>query len=113
MDGKMVNIRQQIKRANRYEDRSNIVWKSFEKEKLQRKHYKDVSIGLFNVPCGGFGDIIVTKTFDDYLKEWYPSSKISICTTGPQKYKDLGVGGINFYKLTRKDGSSYDDGECT
>jgi len=113
MDQKLFDVRKNIQHSKKFEDLYNVIWKSCENEKIQNKHFKDVSIGLFNVPCGGFGDIIVTKTFHDYLKEWYPTSKISICTTGPQKYKDLGVGGINFYKLTRKDGSIYDDAECS
>ena len=113
MESKVSDVMKLIHSSKKYEDLYNVLWRSCEKEKLQRKHYKDVKIGLFNVPCGGFGDIIVTKTFHDYLKKWYPSSKISICTTNPQKYKDLGVGGINFYKLVRKDGSTYDDAECS
>ena len=113
MDTKVSEVMKNIQQSKHYDDLYNVLWKSCEDDKIQRKHYKDVSIGLFNVPCGGFGDIIVTKTFHDYLKKWYPSAKISICTTGPQKYKDLGVGGINFYKLTRKDGSTYDDAECS
>ena len=113
MESKVSDVMKLIHSSKKYEDLYNVLWRSCEKEKLQRKHYNDVKIGLFNVPCGGFGDIIVTKTFHDYLKKWYPSSKISICTTNPQKYKDLGVGGINFYKLVRKDGSTYDDAECS
>ena len=57
--------------------------------------------------------ITIPYKFYDYLNKWYPSAKISICTTGPQKYKDLGGGGINFYKLIRKDRSTYDDAECS
>ena len=62
---------------------------------------KSLRIGLINVPCGGFGDIIVCKTFYDYLMEWYPGSKVSICTTAPNKYKELGIRG-NIYKLYNK-----------
>ena len=113
MDRKITDLSVKIQGSKKYEDLYNVLWKTCENEKLQRKHYNGVSIGLFNVPCGGFGDIIVTKTFYDYLNKWYPSAKISICTTGPQKYKDLGVGGINFYKLIRKDKSTYDDAECS
>ena len=113
MDRKITDLSVKIQGSKKYEDLYNVLWKTCENEKLQRKHYNGVSIGLFNVPCGGFGDIIVTKTFYDYLNKWYPSAKISICTTGPQKYKDLGVGGINFYKLIRKDRSTYDDAECS
>ena len=110
---KMKDIMKNINQSKKFEDLYNVIWRSCEKDKLERKHYQKLSIGLFNVPCGGFGDIIVTKTFHDYLKEWYPSLKISICTTAPQKYNDLGVGGIKFHKLIRKDGSTYDDAECS
>mgnify|MGYP001303134049 FL=1 len=91
-----------------YEDLYDIFWKISERNKVSDKHYKNISIGLFNTPCGGFGDIIVCKTFYDYLKEWYPTAKISICTTAPQKYKDLGIDG-NIYKLTGKDGSDHEE----
>ena len=102
----------QINQSKKYEDLLNVMWKGFQNEKIKKTHYNNISIGLFNVPCGGFGDIIVTKTFHDYLKEWYPSSKISICTTGPEKYKQLGISG-NMYHLIRKDGSTWDGGECS
>ena len=54
MDGKMIDISQQIKKANKYEDLYNVIWRSCEKDKLEKKHYHNISIGLFNVPCGGF-----------------------------------------------------------
>lgn len=92
-----------------YEDLYDIFWKISENDKINNKHYMNISIGLFNTPCGGFGDIIVCKTFYDYLKEWYPKAKISICTTAPQKYSDLGIQG-NIYKLYGKDGN--DKEEC-
>ena len=69
MDTKVSEVMKNIQQSKHYEDLYNVLWKSCEPEYLQRKHYKDVSIGLFNVPCGGFGDIIVTKTFHDYLKK--------------------------------------------
>ena len=102
-------IKQLSKKAYYYEDLYDIFWKLYEKNKLKPEHYKDISIGLFNTPCGGFGDIIVCKTFYDYLREWYPTAKISICTTAPQKYKDLGIDG-NIYKLYSLDGN--DENEC-
>ena len=91
-----------------FEDLYDIFWKVSKKHKISNIHYKNISIGLFNTPCGGFGDIIVCKTFYDYLKEWYPTAKISICTTAPQKYKDLGIAG-NIYKLTGKDGTDHEE----
>ena len=74
MDRKITDLSVKIQGSKKYEDLYNVLWKTCENEKLQRKHYNGVSIGLFNVPCGGFGDIIVTKTFYDYLNKWYPSA---------------------------------------
>ena len=95
------------------DDLNNSLWMSVDNKKIQRSNYNNIRIGLFNVPCGGFGDIIVTKTFHDYLKEWYPTANVSICTTGPQKYKDLGLKNTKIYHMVRKDGSTWDDGECS
>ena len=47
-----------LKTATKYEDLYNIIWKACEKDKLEKKHFQNISIGLFNVPCGGFGDIL-------------------------------------------------------
>ena len=90
----------------------NLLWEYYSTKQLSSEHSKDISIGLFNVPCGGFGDIIVTKTFHDYLKEWYPSAKVYICTTGPDKYHQLGIKD-QIYRLIRKDGSTFDNAECS
>ena len=102
-----------VDESTNFEELYDVLWKSVGEKRLEKKHYHNVSIGLFNVPCGGFGDIIVTKTFHDYLKEWYPTADISICTTGPKKYKDLGLTNTKIHHLTRKDGSTYDDAECS
>ena len=90
---------QMTHKMTKYEDLYNILWRYHIDHKLERKHYHNISIGLFNIPCGGFGDIIVTKTFHDYLKQWYPSAKITICTTGPDKFKSLGLSTRNIIEL--------------
>ena len=92
-----------------YEDLYNIIWELNTANKITINDSKDIKIGLFNTPCGGFGDIIVCKTFYDYLNEWYPNANIYICTTAPKKYKDLGIEG-NIYKLYSLDGN--DENEC-
>ena len=89
------------KKSKYYEDLYDIFWKISEDIKIKKEHYDNISIGLFNIPCAGFGDIIVCKTFYDYLKEWYPTSKIKICTTNPEKYKELKIDG-DIYKLHSK-----------
>ena len=85
-------IKKLNKESKYFEDLYDIFWKISEGEKLTKQHYNNVSIGLFNIPCAGFGDIIVCKTFYDYLKEWYPTSKIKICTTTPEKLNPSGDG---------------------
>tara|TARA_B100001094_G_scaffold325480_1_gene379890 strand:- start:10685 stop:12001 length:1317 start_codon:yes stop_codon:yes gene_type:complete len=92
-----------------YEDLYDLLWKVNSYQGNKKSDFENISFGLFNTPCGGFGDIIVCKTFYDYLKEWYPKSRVSICTTAPQKYKDLGIDG-NIYRLSDKNGN--DDNEC-
>jgi len=62
----------------------------FENNRISKKE-SNVSVALINIPCGGFGDIVNCKTFSDYLKEWYPSMKVSICTSAPDKFKSLGI----------------------
>ena len=99
-----------IKNNKYYEDLYDIVWKLGEGKKIEKKNYNGIKIGLFNTPCAGFGDIIVCKTFYDYLKEWYPSASVTICTTAPAKYNDLGIKG-NIYKLYNKKNKK-EDSEC-
>jgi hypothetical protein len=95
-----------INKCKYYEDLYDIIWKLFENKDIKPVH-KKCNIGLFNIPCGGFGDIIVCKTLYDYLKKWYPQSTISICTTTPEKFKQLGVDS-SFVKLYSKT----DNNEC-
>jgi len=102
------NIKELSKKCSYYEDLYEIFWKLHENKKVKESHYKSVSVGLFNIPCGGFGDIIVCKTMYDYLQQWYPGMKVSICTTSPEKYNDLGIKGT-IHKLSSKDDH---EGEC-
>ena len=102
-------VKQIIKNNKYYEDLYDIVWKLGEHQRIKKENYKDVKIGLFNAPCAGFGDIIVCKTFYDYLSQWYPGASVTICTTTPAKYNDLGIKG-NIYKLYNK--FNNDDSEC-
>ena len=105
-------LKKEIKNVKYYSDLWNIPWKLYKPNELKKEYYKNLTIGLFNVPCGGFGDIILTKTFHDMLKEWYPGANIKICTTGGDKYKSIGITD-NLVKLVRIDGLTYDDGECS
>lgn len=84
-------IKKITKECKYYEDLYDIIWKL--NENNNNKYSQNVSIALINTPCAGFGDIIVCKTFYDYLKSWYPKAKVTICTTNPEKYGDLGIKG--------------------
>ena len=106
------SIRECISETKYYSDLWNIPWKIYKPLELKKEYYKNITIGLFNVPCGGFGDIILTKTFHDMLKKWYPGATVKICTTGADKYKSIGIKD-NLIKLERIDKSTYDGGECS
>lgn len=101
-------IKRISKKYNYLEDYRDILWEIFDNKRIKEEHYKNVSVGLFNIPCGGFGDIIICKTFYDYIKDWYPGIKVSICSTSPEKYKDLGIDGT-IHKLHIKNKSSHND----
>ena len=103
------SIKGLTKRCKYYEELYEIIWRLGENQKIKRENYNGVKIGLFNTPCAGFGDIIVCKTFYDYLNKWYPGASITICTTTPAKYGDLGITG-NIYKLYNK--KNNEDSEC-
>ena len=75
------NIKSLAKKCKYYEDLYDIIWKL--NNDNDKKVNQNVSIALINTPCAGFGDIIVCKTFYDYLKSWYPRAKVTICTTNP------------------------------
>lgn len=82
-----------------YEDLYNIPWMNCS-QTLNTK--QKVRIGLINIPCGGFGDIIVTKNFYDYLQEWYPQNQVIICTTTIHKFKSLGINTSKFIEIKVK-----------
>ena len=73
----------------------------FEGKKITQKESK-VSVGLINVPCGGFGDIVNCKTFSDYLKSWYPNMQIRICTSSIQKFQSIGIQTKQLIELVAK-----------
>lgn len=82
------------------DDLYDIFWKPFEGVPLEKP--PKLSVGLFNIPCAGFGDVILCKSFYDCILQWYPGLNVSICTTTPQKYKALNVN-AKFHKLHIKE----------
>ena len=88
-----------------YEELYDIPWQLQEGNKLSGQ--KKFRIALINVPCGGFGDIIVCQTFYEYLKSWYPQHDIILCTTTPEKFKKLGIDTRGYKKI-----HVHGDSEC-
>jgi len=87
-----------VKSKKYYEDLYEIPWILNEGKPIQNQ--KKLRIALINVPCGGFGDIIVCQTFYEYLKEWYPQHDIILCTTTPDKFKKLGINTKGYIKIS-------------
>lgn len=86
-----VLIKDCIQKVKYFEDLYDVPWKLQEKNSLKKTDTKGLRIGLFNIPCGGFGDVIVCQTFSEYLRDWYSNATITICTTTPEKFKSLGI----------------------
>ena len=76
-----------INKSKEYEDLYDIPRNLFLNKKIKNLHSKNMNIALLNVPCGGFGDVIICKTFYDYLTKWYPNANIYICTNDIEKFK--------------------------
>ena len=60
----------------RYDNDIKILHHSLFEGKRITKKESNVKVGLINVPCGGFGDIVNCKTFSDYLKSWYSNINV-------------------------------------
>ena len=111
MDKLYGKICEKISQVEEYSSTSEVVWSSIEDLNMKMKPSdKKVKIGLINLPCAGFGDIIVCKTFYDYLNSWYKGIDVTICTSTPDKYSQLNVKGkIMELKYPH---SSWQGGEC-
>ena len=102
MEKEMINL---VQSKKYYEELYDIPWELKEGIKLTKG--KKLRIALINVPCGGFGDIIVCQTFYEYLTSWYPQHDIILCTTTPEKFKKLGIDTRGYKKI-----HVHGDSEC-
>ena len=98
----MDSILNLIKKKKDYDDLYDVPWNLFLDKKINRLHSKNINIGLLNVPCGGFGDVIICKTFYDYLNKWYPNANIYICTNDIEKFKTIKANVKNMIRLKEK-----------
>ena len=91
MDKKLyLSLIQHIKNLKHDKDIKMFHHTLFEGSKLLPKD-SNVKVGLINIPCAGFGDIINCKTFSEYLESWYSNIKVTICTSSVNKFKSLGI----------------------
>ena len=92
-----------LKNNKYYEDVTYIPLYTIEELKLKFiNKYSKIHIGLINIPCSGFGDIINCSLFYQYLKQWYPNIKVTICTSEIDKFKSLKLKGLKFIELKSK-----------
>jgi len=99
------DIIKDVEQVKYYEKLYELPWLSLEDKPVTNK--RSLRVGLINVPCGGFGDIIVCQTFYEYLKSWYPNHEIVLCTTTPDKFKKLGINTRSYKKI-----DVHGDSEC-
>jgi len=97
------DLQHKLKNSKYYEDTTYIPLYHLEEQKLklQPKQSK-VHVGLINIPCSGFGDIVNCSLFYQYLKEWYPDIRVSICTPEIEKFRSLKLKGFKFIELKSK-----------
>jgi hypothetical protein len=95
MENEIIDL---MENTNYYEDLYDIPW-TIMRDYAPIKNNK-LRIALINIPCGGFGDIIVCQTFSEYLQQWYPMHEIIICTTSIHKFKSLGIDTRKFIEIS-------------
>ena len=97
----IISMIRKIKLLKHDKDMKTFHYSFFEGIKLMSKESK-IRVALINIPCGGFGDIVNCKTFSDYLNEWYPNMKVTICTAAIDKFKSLGIKTKDLVELKAK-----------
>ena len=104
-------LKKKITEKEYYEDIYQIPWELYNEKKhtITKDDYKHLKIGLFNIPCNGFGDVITCHKFYEYLKQWYPGIDVTIYTTTKEKFEMLGVKGDIIDLLINNKNVTFDD----
>ena len=98
----MNSILKKIDKNMDYDDLYEIPRNLFLNKNISSLHSKNMNIALLNVPCGGFGDVIICKTFYDYLTNWYKNANVYICTNDINKFKTIKADVKNMIILKEK-----------
>ena len=72
-DKKVYNdLQKKLLKCKYYEDTTYISLYYLEDQKIKIKPQQSkLHVGLINIPCSGFGDIVNCSIFYLYLKDWY------------------------------------------
>ena len=106
----MEEFKEYILKSKNFDEIYDIRWKLHLGDKIERKHYNNLKIGLVNVPCGGYGDVIKCIKIFTYLKKWYPGANVQILSASKEKFRNLG---IKEPIIDIKHKKYKDDHECT
>ena len=87
----MEQFKEYILKSKNFSELYDVRWKLHIGEKIERKHYNKLKIGLINVPCGGYGDVIKCIKVFTYFKIWYPGINVQILSSSKQKFRNLGI----------------------
>jgi len=107
----LINLIKTKTKELKYDEDIKILHHTLLEGKKLSKSDSKIHVGLANIPCGGFGDIVNCKTFSDYLREWYPNMKVTICTSSIDKFKSLGIKTKDLLKLKSIE-KNVDGSEC-
>ena len=54
----MNEFKEYILKSKNFKEIYDIRWKLNLNKRVKKSHYKDIKMGLINIPCGGYGDVI-------------------------------------------------------
>ena len=67
----MREFKEYILKSKNFNEIYDIKWNLNLNKQVKKHHYKDIILGLINVPCGGYGDVIKCIKIYQYIKDWY------------------------------------------
>ena len=95
-------LKKKIRENGYYEELDYEPLDYFDNKRLMK--VPKLHIGLINIPCEGFGDIVNCAIFYKTLKDWYPNIRITICTSELYKFQTLQIKNLKFLELIKKQG---------
>ena len=104
----MEEFKEYILKCKNFDEIYDIRWKLNLGKKVKNIHYKNIKLGLINVPCGGYGDVIKCIKIYEYVKRWYPGIDVTILSASQQKFRNLGIK----EKIINIKNKNNDEAEC-